>query len=217
MTMAGRVRPQTALRIGLAQLNTTVGDLQGNLQKIQQTIAEAIRGGCNMVAFPELALTGYPPEDLLLKPTFVDEALTALKTAAAAAQGITVIVGALDRDRRGRLFNAAAVCARGRVRAVYHKMLLPNYGVFDEQRYFAPGSRPLVFQWRGVRLGINICEDIWHDDGPLLAQARAGAALILNISASPYHAGKLQERRALLQRWAKRAHAPPAGPPPRVW
>src|SRR3989338_5114664 len=166
--MAGRARPPRTLRIGLAQLNATVGDLHGNLQKIQQTLTEANTAGCDLAAFPELFLTGYPPEDLLLKPQFVQEALRALPLIAPHTKGLVAVVGCVDRDRQGRLFNAAAVFADGRLRGVYHKMLLPNYGVFDEQRYFTPGRAPLVFQWprpQSGRLGISICEDIWHDRG----------------------------------------------------
>jgi len=203
---SGQASAAKTRRIGLAQLNTTVGDLAGNLQLIRRSLDEARTAGCDLVAFPELALTGYPPEDLLLSPQFVQEAAHALHHLATHTHGLLAVVGCVDRGPRGTLFNAAAVFADGRLRGMYHKMRLPNYGVFDEQRYFTPGTRPLVAQWGSVRFGVNICEDIWHEDGPLLAQANAGARLIVNISSSPYHAGKLHERRQLIQRWTKRAH-----------
>ena len=178
------------IRIGAAQINSVVGDLKGNCAKILHYTEKALTANVDIVAFPELALTGYPPEDLLLKTGFVDDNLKRLKELAGQVRDITAIVGFVDRQRN-RLFNAAAILHGGRVQGVYHKQLLPNYGVFDEKRYFSAGARPLIFRLNGVTFGISICEDIWHKGGPTKIMAESGAGLIFNINASPYHAGKI--------------------------
>jgi NAD+ synthase (glutamine-hydrolysing) len=186
----------TTLRIALAQINTTVGDLEGNELKVATQIALARQLGADIVAFPELAIPGYPPEDLLLKPSFVDANRAALERVAREVRDITAIVGYVDRD--DDIHNAAAVLHGGELAAVYHKTYLPNYSVFDEDRYFGAGERPLVFSLGDVRVGVNICEDIWYPAGPTKAQALAGAQLVINISASPYHAGKGAARERML-------------------
>jgi len=184
------------LRIGMAQVNTTVGDFEGNARKIISTIDEARSLGVDLLTFPELAVCGYPPEDLLLKPQFVEENLRALEDVVAGSAGITVLVGFVDS--KGDIYNAAAIIHDGRLVGVYHKMYLPNYGVFDENRYFRAGEECPVYVIAGVGVGINICEDIWYEAGPATAQAYAGAEVIVNISASPYHAGKRDSRERLL-------------------
>ena len=191
------------LRVALAQMNVTVGGIPENEAKIRSFLGQARKRSADLVLFPELALTGYPPEDLLFKSSFVRDNLASLGRLAAGARGITAVVGFVDRDRRGQLFNAAAVLSRGRVAGRYHKMMLPNYGVFDEKRYFVPGNRPRVFEVAGTRVGISICEDIWVEEGPCPAEAAAGASVLVNISASPYYAGKLRLRERLLSRRAR--------------
>jgi len=184
------------LRISLAQINPTVGDLAGNTEKILAYIERARELGVDLVVFPELVVPGYPPEDLLLKPDFVEANLACLERIAEQAQGITVVVGFVDR--KDDIYNAAALLHDGRLAAVYHKIYLPNYGVFDENRYFQAGRRPLVFGLKGAVIGVNICEDIWYPAGPTEAQSLAGAQLVVNISASPYHAGKGLARERML-------------------
>jgi NAD+ synthase (glutamine-hydrolysing) len=186
----------STVRVALAQINPTVGDLAGNEQKIGDQIARARELEADIVAFPELAVPGYPPEDLLLKPSFVAANLACLKRIAGLTSGITAIVGFVDRT--DDLNNAAAVLHEGRVAVVYHKTYLPNYAVFDEDRYFRAGERPLVFSLGEVTVGINICEDIWYPAGPTKLQALAGAQMVVNISASPYHAGKGIARERML-------------------
>jgi NAD+ synthase (glutamine-hydrolysing) len=185
------------LRVALCQINTTVGDLEGNVQRVVAGLADAEAQGCDLAVFPELALTGYPPEDLLLKPGFITDNRAALDRVAAASGSCAAVLGFVDADRD--LYNAAAVCADGEVRAIYHKRLLPNYAVFDEQRYFAPGSgtSPLVAVG-GVRVGVSICEDAFSPTGPIAAQAAGGAELVVNINASPYYANRLAERERML-------------------
>lgn len=185
------------LRIALAQINSTVGDLKGNARKIVSFIGKAKKQKADVVAFPELAVTGYPPEDLLLKPRFIDDNIGALNKISAAASGIAAVVGFVDRAKGG-LYNAAAIISEGRIRDVYHKILLPNYGVFDEVRYFRPGKRFPLYTLNGVKVGLNICEDIWHRDGPAMTQSQAGAELIININASPYEMGKPAIREKML-------------------
>jgi len=196
-----------ALRFALAQINVTVGDLSGNAEKIARTIALAREQSADVVAFPELALCGYPPEDLLLKPHFVSNTRSALRRLYDAAQGIVVVVGFADRGRGG-VHNAAGVLAGRRFLGVYHKMLLPNYGVFDEKRYFVPGERPVVLRIGAVCVALTICEDIWHQPGPAERGCAAGAQAVLNISASPYHAGKLNERTSVVRELARRCGTP---------
>ncbi len=185
----------------MAQMNPVVGDLTGNRNKIIENVNRARKLGADIVVFPELAVTGYPPEDLLLKPQFVKDNLRVVKDIAKSTRGITAIVGFVDSDED--LFDAAAVMHDGKVVHVYHKMLLPNYGVFDEYRYFKPGERFPVLTVKGVNIGVNVCEDIWYEDGPARTQAKAGAEVIIAINASPYHKGKGKERLKMLAKRAK--------------
>jgi NAD+ synthase (glutamine-hydrolysing) len=184
------------MRLALAQINTTVGDLAGNRQKIVERMEEAKRAGAHIVLFPELAVTGYPPEDLLLRPGFVKEAEASLDEIARSARGIVAFVGTphFDRDLR----NALAVCAAGEVKALYRKRFLPNYGVFDEHRYFAPGRDLFLLQHGETLIGPTVCEDIWQPGPPATDLSLAGAQLIANISASPFHVGKEREREQML-------------------
>jgi NAD+ synthase (glutamine-hydrolysing) len=189
------------LRAALAQIDPTVGDIGGNAAKIADGIARAREGGAALVVFPELCLTGYPPEDLLLKPHFVDGAAAALEELAGEAQGIVAFVG--FPERTDDVYNSAAVLADGRVAAVYRKMHLPNYGVFDEQRYFQAGTEPALVELNGVPIGVTVCEDIWEPGPPASSEALAGAQVIVNLSASPYHAGKGMEREHMLVQRAR--------------
>jgi NAD+ synthase (glutamine-hydrolysing) len=187
------------LRLALAQINATVGDLHGNVEQMLRDMRRAAAEGVDLVAFPELVLTGYPPEDLLLKPGFVADNLRALDHLTAETRAfphLTVVLGFVDRA--GDLYNAAAVLHEGRRLGVYHKHFLPNYGVFDEDRYFSAGTAAPNFTIGGTTVGINICEDIWYPTGPATDQATAGAELLLNISASPYFMGKQQGRERML-------------------
>jgi NAD+ synthase (glutamine-hydrolysing) len=194
------------IRIGLAQMNTTVGDIEGNKARILGVLAEADAAGAQLVATPELALTGYPPEDLLLKPAFVAHNRAALDDISQATKDVVLIVGFTDADQ-GALYNAAAVCHGGKVAAIIHKQLLPNYGVFDERRYFTPGNELTVFDTPAGVIGVCVCEDVWFDPGPAIGLGDAGADLIININASPFHKAKLGERAAMLRRRARRAAA----------
>ncbi|HEY3489250.1 MAG TPA: NAD+ synthase [Candidatus Deferrimicrobiaceae bacterium] len=193
------------LRIALAQINTTVGDIRGNAAKILDAVDRARDAGARLVLFPELAIPGYPPEDLLLRPSFVADNVAAWGELARAIRGITAVIGFVDCDARGHVYNAAGVSAGGKVLGVYRKMRLPNYGVFDEMRYFRKGSEPLVVPVAGIGVGLTICEDIWVGGGPMTREAKAGAGLLVNISASPYHAGKWETRRRLVAARAKAA------------
>jgi NAD+ synthase (glutamine-hydrolysing) len=185
------------LRIALAQINPTVGDFAGNTARIIAAISRAKAAEADLVALPELSITGYPPEDLLLKPQFIEANLRALNDVVAASSGISVIVGFVDKT--ADIHNAAAVISDGQLKGVYHKAYLPNYGVFDEIRYFEAGRGAPIFVYGDVPLGVNICEDIWYPGGPTQVQALAGAQLIVNISASPYYAGKGRDRERMLQ------------------
>ncbi|MFC2122703.1 NAD+ synthase [Bacteroidota bacterium] len=180
------------LRIGLAQINTTVGDFDGNIQKILASISEARGLGVDLLTFPELTVCGYPPEDLLLKPQFIEENGRALEEVRKNSSGLTIVVGFVDA--REDIYDAAAIIHDGELAGVYHKIYLPNYGVFDENRYFQAGRECPVYTINGVRFGVNICEDLWYEAGPAAAQAYAGAEVIVNISASPYHFGKASFR-----------------------
>ncbi|MDO8585687.1 MAG: NAD+ synthase [Armatimonadota bacterium] len=191
------VHAPAALRLALAQVNSTVGDLEGNASKIIETIARAKEQKADLVVFPELALTGYPPEDLLLKPHFTADNLTQLQAILSHTRGITVVVGFVDGN--ADIFNAAAVIHDGEIVGVHHKVYLPTYGVFDEDRYFQSGDSLQVFKLKEVTFGVSICEDIWHPDGPHRAQALTGdAELIVNINASPFHAEKWMGRERML-------------------
>jgi NAD+ synthase (glutamine-hydrolysing) len=184
------------MRIALAQLNVVVGDLEGNVERIGTAIAEARGAGADLVVLPELAVTGYPPEDLLLRPGFVRAAREAVDEVARECDGVVALVGApaFDRD----LANAAFVCSEGAVRGVYRKHFLPNYGVFDEHRYFAPGRELLLLDLGDVTVGPTICEDVWQPGPPATDLALAGATLLVNLSASPYHGGKAEDREEML-------------------
>ncbi|MCA1690995.1 MAG: NAD+ synthase, partial [Actinobacteria bacterium] len=185
------------LRVAACQINTVVGDLDGNVDRVLAALEQAEQADCDLAVFPELAVTGYPPEDLLLKPGFVADNLVALEKLASRTGRCAAIVGFVDARRD--LYNAAAVCAFGSVQGVTRKRLLPNYSVFDEQRYFAPGvDDPTLFVIGGVRVGVSICEDAWSPAGPVADQAAGGAELIVNLSASPYHAGRVAERERML-------------------
>ena len=195
------------LRLAAAQLDLVVGDLEGNAARILDAYDRAEADGADLVAFPELAVTGYPPEDLLLRPAFVAQAGEWLEKLAARTGRAAAVIGFPHADRD--LYNAAAVCAQGRVIGVYHKHLLPNYAVFDEQRYFEPGrvDGPL-FVVAGTRVGVSICEDAWSPTGPVLTEAAGGAELVVNINASPYSAGRLRERETMLATRAADAAVP---------
>ncbi|HEU4370072.1 MAG TPA: NAD+ synthase [Methylomirabilota bacterium] len=183
-------------RIALAQINVTVGDFEGNVGRIRTGIEQARAVGAHLVAFPELAITGYPPEDLLFKSAFIEANLRALADVARAAAGLTAVVGFVDK--RDDIFNAAAVLHDGAVAGVYHKQYLPNYGVFDENRYFQAGTEAPVYSLGATRFAVNICEDVWYPTGPTTRQALAGAELVVTINASPYHAGKGQQRERMI-------------------
>jgi NAD+ synthase (glutamine-hydrolysing) len=176
------------LRVGIAQINTTVGDFAGNADKILKMIEESRSSGVDLLTFPELAVCGYPPEDLLFKPQFISENLRTLEKVIKASPGITVITGFVDSG--DDIFNAAAIIHNGELAGVYHKIFLPNYGVFDEDRYFRSGNECSVWQIGDIKFGVNICEDIWYEAGPATTQAYSGAEIIINISASPYHFGR---------------------------
>ena len=184
------------MRLALAQINAVVGDLHGNRAKILGFLADARGAGVDLVVYPELAVTGYPPEDLLLRPGFVREAHESLEEIAQATTGIVALVGTpwFDRD----LANACAVCADGRVQAIYRKHFLPNYGVFDEHRYFAEGRDLLLVRLGDVYIGPTVCEDLWQPGPPATDLALAGAQLVVNLSASPFHVGKAEEREEML-------------------
>ncbi len=186
----------TNICIALAQINPTVGDFAGNAARIISAIDSARDAGADIVAVPELSLTGYPPEDLLLRPQFVSANLKALDQVVSAARGIIAIVGFVGRTID--IHNSAAIICDGRLISVYHKNFLPNYGVFDEYRYFDAGQSAPIFDYGDVLFGVNICEDIWYPGGPTQVQALAGAQIIINISASPYHAGKGRSRERMI-------------------
>ena len=193
-------------RLALAQINPTVGDISGNIRKILDYLERARDVQADLVAFPEMATTGYPPEDLLFKRSFLKENVAAMERVAVASKGIAVVLGyvnivSLERqseDVGPEITNAAALCYDGKLVDIYHKIFLPNYGVFDEQRYFQKGSVCPVYEIGGVSIGINICEDIWYSVGPTTVQRQAGAELIVNINASPFHAGKRAFREEMI-------------------
>lgn len=192
---------QTArqLRLALAQINVTVGDLSGNVARIVRAATEARAAGATIVCMPELAIPGYPPEDLLLKPGFVSDNLRALddlRQASAELAGITIITGFVDRKQD--LYNAAAILREGALVGVYHKQYLPNYGVFDEDRYFSAGRETPTFIIDGTQIGVSVCEDIWYPSGSPTIQAYAGAEALINISASPFHSIKQEARERML-------------------
>lgn len=188
---------EAILRVAIAQINCIVGDLQGNSAKIKNYIQKAGQSKADMVLFPELAITGYPPEDLLIKPKFIQDNLTKLKELAVTVKEMAAVIGFVDK--RGKdLYNAAAVICNHKVRGIYHKTHLPNYGVFDEKRYFRAGQSSEVFRYGEFVFGVNICEDIWYLNGPAKDQKNKGAKLIININSSPYHVGKIKERQEII-------------------
>ncbi|MDX6697443.1 MAG: hypothetical protein QOE65_840 [Solirubrobacteraceae bacterium] len=189
------------MRIALAQLNPTVGDIPGNQAKGLEALERAREAGAQLVLFPELFVTGYPPEDLLLKEHFLRDARAAVDRMAQAAGDMVAVVGFPERDVD--VYNSAAILAGGAVQGVYRKVYLPNYGVFDEQRYFQSGPGPALFEVDGVRVGMTVCEDIWEPGPPLSDEALAGATVIVNLSASPYHAGKGLERERMIAQRAR--------------
>ena len=217
-----------SLRIGLAQLNTVVGDIDGNASRIIELMDRANASGCDIVAFPELAITGYPPEDLLLRSGFVDDVRAALDRIIAASGSCTAVVGFVEQGLASResadhgevtktsraverpvLFNAAAVMSNGSLDGVYRKRELPNYSVFDEARYFVSGDGPIpVFEVQGVRFGVSICEDAWIADGPIAELGSRSVQLVVNINASPFNVGKSQARAAVVAERAREAVAP---------
>src|SRR3954465_8054489 len=189
------------MRLALAQINTTVGDLDGNRALILGRMEEARAAGADLVLFPELAVTGYPPEDLLLRPGFVRAARRSLEEIAAATTDIAALVGTPHFD--GDLYNACAVCADGEVKAMYRKRFLPNYGVFDEERYFAAGRELIMLRIGEALVGVTICEDMWQPGPPATDLALAGAQLLVNVSASPFHVGKDRDREEMFQQRAR--------------
>ena len=196
------------VRVALGQLNTTVGDLDGNVSRMAEWTTRAGDVGADLICFPELALTGYPPEDLVLRPGFVDDNLAALGSLASATAASTcaVLVGFVDRSVAG-LHNAAALLREGRVQERYHKIQLPNFGVFDEKRYFVPGTAACSVRLASSEVGLSICEDAWHGDAPFDTYARTHPRVILNINGSPYHYGKGDDRVAICRDRARQTGA----------
>src|SRR5580692_836358 len=190
-----------ALRVAAAQLNTVVGDLSGNVDQVLAALAGAEASGADLCVLPELAIPGYPPEDLLLKPAFVADNLAALDKVASATGQCAIVVGYVGATPDGQgLSNAAALCAGGRVVGIYRKRFLPNYGVFDEQRWFVSSNEtPTLFGVAGAWVGISVCEDVWFPDGPVAQQGHAGADVVVNLNASPYNSGRRRERLAMLR------------------
>src|SRR5213080_3565228 len=180
------------MRLALGQINPVVGDLEGNRRLILERLAEAKDHAADLVVFPELAVTGYPPEDLLLRPGFVRAAEESVERIARESRGVTVLLGGPHFDRD--LYNACYVCAGGEIKAVYRKRFLPNYGVFDEDRYFAPGRDLILLEHGKTLVGPTVCEDLWQPGPPATDLALAGAELLVNISASPFYVGRDRER-----------------------
>ena len=187
------------IRVAACQINTVVGDLAGNVDRTLEALAEAETAGADLAAFPELTVTGYPPEDLLGRPAFVADNLVAFRSVVAATGACAAVIGYVDIGPQGRLLNAAALCRNGEVLGRYVKRMLPNYGVFDEQRWFAAGTEPAtLFEVAGVPMGMTVCEDMWFPGGPMVDQSAAGARLLVNLNASPYSRGRREERLAVL-------------------
>jgi NAD+ synthase (glutamine-hydrolysing) len=185
------------MKVALAQINTVVGDVWGNVEKASDALRQAVDGGADLVAFPELTMTGYPPEDLLLRPSFIKDNLDALEEfAGRVPEGVAAAIGFVDLN--GDLYNACAVVSGGEVLHRYHKRYLPNYGVFDENRYFREGSGAPLLKLGSALVGLSVCEDIWYPGGPPREQAIAGAGVLLNVSASPYHRLKGASRERML-------------------
>ncbi len=192
------------LRIALAQINSTVGDFNGNFQKIAQFIRRARELCADIVVFPELAITGYPPEDLLLKKHFIKDNINILRKLIPETKNITAIVGYVDLTAQRELANAAVILHNQRLKSIYHKSNLPNYGVFDEKRYFVAGQKNKIFILNQISFGLSICEDIWVPQGPCQRQIAAGAKVLINISSSPYHFAKDKAREEILKQWAQK-------------
>ncbi|MBC7333949.1 MAG: NAD+ synthase, partial [Actinobacteria bacterium] len=184
------------LRLYLAQINPTVGDLEGNFRIISYHIEEAKKNKADIIVFPELSTTGYPPEDLLLKPDFVDKNLYYLDKIRSLCTNIIAIVGFVAREQE--IYNSAAVIHNQEIKSIYHKQFLPNYSVFDEERYFQKGSQNYIYKIREIPVGLNICEDIYYSEPTEMQSILGGAELIINISASPYYVGKVEEREKIL-------------------
>lgn len=208
-----------SLRVAGAQLNLTVGDLRGNEDRIADAMEWAEREGADVLLLPELAVTGYPPEDLVIRPSFVNANIETVRRLARRSGAMTTLVGFVDHASPGeraaadavdrRVANAVAVISDGEIQGIYHKVLLPNYGVFDEDRYFAAGlDSDRVFEIAGHTVGVSICEDIWVPDGPPRAQAVAGASILLNVNASPFHRGKAEAREEMLSARARASKVP---------
>jgi len=195
------------VRFALAQLNQVVGDIDGNLSRLLEVASRAAESGAQILVPPELAITGYPPEDLLLKSSFLKATRRALEDFAAKASDVTAIIGFADSGPEG-LYNAAAVCHGGRVQAVYHKQLLPNYGVFDERRYFTSGTSVLLIDTPAASIGVCVCEDAWSTTGPIAALANAGAQVIAHLNASVFHKGKVELRNEMLREHSERHGVP---------
>ncbi|MDX1765086.1 MAG: nitrilase-related carbon-nitrogen hydrolase, partial [bacterium] len=189
------------LRVGMAQINTVVGDLAGNRKKIVSAIRAARRKGVQLLAFPELAVTGYPPKDLLLKASFIRKNRESIEKIVPESKGMCVVLGFVDLE--DDLYNGAAILHDGRWIGTQHKVYLPNYDVFDENRYFQVGAESFLFKLDTVLFGVNICEDIWFPGGPTMHMGRSGAEVVVNISASPFHAGKASIRREMISTRAK--------------
>ena len=210
------------MKIGIAQINTTVGDLSGNRQRILDAYHKLVADGAELILYPELVLCGYPPRDLLLKSRFVRDMEDALQTIAHKVHTVPAIIGFVEQrsdTRSGRPFhNSAAWCESGKIQVIARKSLLPNYDVFDEERYFEPAEAPTIYQWQGKRIGITICEDIWtsafvptrqrYGKDPVASLAERGIDLLLNLSASPWHQDKNEMRGSLIADAAKRCHCP---------
>jgi NAD+ synthase (glutamine-hydrolysing) len=194
------------VRVALAQMDLVVGDISGNTERVIAAVEHGRELGAQILAVPELAITGYPPEDLVLKKSFVRANADAVNDVARATGDLLAVVGFVDNDE-GRLYNAAALCHGGEVRAVYRKQLLPNYGVFDEDRYFTAGTEHILVESSGAVIGVCVCEDAWSPTGPLVSQGDAGAQVVININASPFHKNKLEERCAMLGERARRANS----------
>ena len=187
------------LRIAMAQINSSVGDFEGNKRKIIDCIDQAKSIKADIIAFPELAITGYPPQDLLFNTNFIETNLEVLDGIVTESNDITSIIGFVDKDQNDNIYNSAAIISDKTLQGVYHKIHLPNYGVFDEKRYFSKGSKTKLIVLGKTKIGVSICEDIWHPNGPILEQALQGAQLSININGSPYHAGKKKVREDLLK------------------
>ena len=186
----------------LAQINTCVGDLEGNRLKVLDSIKIAREKGAGIIIFPELTLTGYPPKDLLLRQRFIEQNINTLHGIIPETKGIAVVLGFVNK-KDGKLYNAAGILHDGKLLGIQHKIHLPNYDVFDEKRYFSVGTESHIWNIDGLQIGVNICEDIWASPGPMEKQSGLGARLIVNISASPFHLGKTGERRELISEKAK--------------